>query len=347
MNQITFPRKSYFGDTVEKPELEEWFLYGNSKILNVKKNHYNLVKEIGKRLKKTRSAKTKDEKRILNFIYKNLDKILIYTPVKLEKLTKIKNEYFSNVFINSKGKKKYTKFHDKLLKAFNYNSYRDNKLRDLACFLNVKSCPYCNMSYTLFAENGKTYSQMETKFQFDHFYGKEEYPFLSMSLYNLIPSCAICNQKKSTKHLSLNFHPYFNGINKQFHFKVENPLPLIFGATKDKINIDLELENRAKVNKKELEDYDKLFDIKLRYSRHRDVVQEVFDKAYSEMYYGDSRFFEFLDDKFKKEYLYRIIYGTYMDENEIEKRPMSKFIQDIRKQAIDKICYDYTNGWCY
>lgn len=329
MNQITFPRKSYFGDTVEKPELEEWFLYGNSKILNVE-NNYNLVKEIGKRLKKTRSAKTKDEKRILNFIYKNLGKILIYTPVKLEKLTKIKNEYFSNIFINSKGKKKYTKFHDKLLDAFNYESYRKNKLRDLACILNIKSCPYCNMSYTLFAEDGPNYNNMDTIFQFDHFYGKIKYPFLSMSLYNLIPSCAVCNQKKSATPLSLNFHPYQKGINKQFHFKVENPLPLIFGAKKDKINIDLELEKKAEANKTELEDYDKLFDIKLRYSRHRDIVQEVFAKAYSERYYT-SPFFYFLDPKYRQ----RLTYGVYMDENEIEKRPMSKFIQDIRKQAIN------------
>lgn len=326
MNQITFPRKSYFGDTVEKPELEEWFLYGTSKTLKGKKN-YNLVDEIGKRLKTISSANNEVEKRLLDFISRNLAFILVCSPEVLGKLIGKKR-------FNISGNDKFLK---DLLQAFNYDSYRDNKLRDLACFLNVKSCPYCNMSYTLFAENGKSYSQMATKFQFDHFYGKEKYPFFSMSLYNLIPSCAICNQKKSIKHLSLNFHPYSNGINKQFHFKVENPLPLIFGAKKDKINIDLELENKAEANKTELEDYDKLFDIKLRYSRHRDVVQEVFDKAYLEMYYGDSRFFEFLDDK---EYLYRIIYGTYMDENEIEKRPMSKFIQDIRKQAIDKIYND-------
>lgn len=329
MNQITFPRKSYFGDTVEKPELEEWFLYGKSKSLKGKKE-YNLVDEIGKRLKTISSANNEVEKRLLDFISRNLAYILVCSPEVLGKLIGKKR-------FNISGNDKFLK---DLLQAFDYDSYRDNKLRDLACFLDVKSCPYCNMSYTLFAEDGKDYKKMASIFQFDHFYGEKKYPFLSMSLYNLIPSCAICNQKKSDNPLSLNFHPYFNGINKQFHFKVENPLPLIFGAKKDKINIDLELENKAEANKTELEDYDKLFDIKLRYSRHRDVVQEVFDKAYLEMYYGDSRFFEFLDDKFKKEYLYRIIYGTYMDENEIEKRPMSKFIQDIRKQAIGKIYND-------
>ena len=342
MNQITFPRKSYFGDTVEKTELEEWFLYGKSKSLKGKKE-YNLVNEIGDKLNNITSANAVGEKKLLKFVTNKLSFILVCPPEKLERLTKLVDKYYPNLFIkNIKGKEEYTKFHKDLFNAFNYESYRENKLRDLACFLNIKSCPYCNISYTLFAENGPNYNNMGNLFQFDHFYGKKEYPFLSMSLYNLIPSCAVCNQKKSATPLSLNFHPYLKGINKQFHFKVENPLPLIFGAKKDKINIDLELENKAEANKTELEDYDKLFDIKLRYSRHRDIVQEVFAKAYLERYYT-SPFFKFLDPEYRQ----RLIYGVYMDENEIEKRPMSKFVQDIRKQAIAKIYYDYLNGWCF
>lgn len=336
MNQITFPRTSYDGIIVEKSEIEEWFLYGASKTLKGKKN-YNLVDEIGKRLKTISSANNEVEKRLLDFVSMNLDFILVCSP-------EVHRKWIGKKRFNISGNDKFLK---DLLQAFNYDFYRDNKLRDLACFLDVKSCPYCNMSYTLFAEDGKDYKKMASIFQFDHFYGEKKYPFLSMSLYNLIPSCAICNQKKSDNPLSLNFHPYFNGINKHFYFKVNDTLSLLLGAKKDKVNVGIELENNTITTQGELYYYDSMFDISLRYSRHKDIVQEVFDKAYLETYYGDSSFFNFLDDRFKKEYLYRLIYGVYMDENEIEKRPMSKFVQDIRRQAIDKIYYDYSNGWCF
>jgi hypothetical protein len=184
------------------------------------------------------------------------------------------------------------------------------------------------MSYTLFAEDGK---QKLAKLQFDHFFDKSEYPFLSMSLYNLIPSCAVCNQGKSTGHLSLNYHPYESAISDQFHFRVVNPLELFVGAKIDKIEIDL-VEDSSSRN--ELKEYDDMFHIKSLYQRHRDVAQEVFDKAYQEKYYIFNPF-SFL--KKGKNYRLRLEYGTYMDESDIEKRPLSKFIQDIRKQALGDI----------
>lgn len=58
--------------------------------------------------------------------------------------------------------------------------------------LGVKVCPYCNRMYTttLFGEN-------RIRPDFDHFYPQSKYPYLSVSLFNLIPSCSMCNRKKS------------------------------------------------------------------------------------------------------------------------------------------------------
>lgn len=60
--------------------------------------------------------------------------------------------------------------------------------------LGVKVCPYCNRIYTttLFGEHG-------IRPDFDHFYPQSKYPYLAVSLFNLIPSCSICNKKKSDK----------------------------------------------------------------------------------------------------------------------------------------------------
>lgn len=58
--------------------------------------------------------------------------------------------------------------------------------------LNIDVCPYCNRQYifTIRKGNGRP--------QIDHFYPQEEYPYLSCSLYNFIPSCAQCNHQKSS-----------------------------------------------------------------------------------------------------------------------------------------------------
>lgn len=60
--------------------------------------------------------------------------------------------------------------------------------------LGVKVCPYCNRMYTttLFGEE-------KIRPDFDHFYPKSKYPYLAVSLFNLIPSCSMCNKKKDDK----------------------------------------------------------------------------------------------------------------------------------------------------
>lgn len=60
--------------------------------------------------------------------------------------------------------------------------------------LGVKVCPYCNRMYTttLFGED-------KIRPDFDHFYPESKYPYLAVSLFNLIPSCSMCNKRKSDK----------------------------------------------------------------------------------------------------------------------------------------------------
>lgn len=60
--------------------------------------------------------------------------------------------------------------------------------------LGVKVCPYCNRMYTttLFGEE-------KIRPDFDHFYPKSKYPYLAVSLFNLIPSCSMCNKRKGDK----------------------------------------------------------------------------------------------------------------------------------------------------
>lgn len=308
MNQITFPRISYDGSRITQKQLEKWFCDP-------------IENEILERLKTIISAKSKIEQRLLRWLKTNLHYVLVASPIQLQKMAKISDAFIcANLSVS---------FKNDLKKAFHYDQYRKGILVELAEKLNVKSCPYCNMQYTLFAEKGNRKSDKIAKMQFDHFYNKEDYPFFSMSLYNLIPSCGICNQGKSRGNVSLKFHPYYSNIYKQFRFEIENPLKLYLGAKKDKVNIRLIPENATA---DEVKAYQNMFNIKTLYSRHRDIAQEAFDKAYEDAYYSQSSSFQFLEQN-DIEYLQRLAIGVYPNETEIEKRPMSKFILDMRKQA--------------
>lgn len=55
----------------------------------------------------------------------------------------------------------------------------------------VRVCPYCNRMYTT-----TLYGKKRVRPDFDHFYPQSRYPYLAVSLFNLIPSCNICNKAK-------------------------------------------------------------------------------------------------------------------------------------------------------
>lgn len=249
--------------------------------------------------------------------------------------TQLKNwaVYFdSNYSCRFKIKNKETNLCKALLAAFGFSKHREGVLVEVAKQLNVKTCPYCNMHYTLYANEQRVRSVRKlARFQFDHFFDKSKYPMLSMSFYNLIPSCGVCNQGKSAGKLSLDYHPYYSDIHKSFHFELRDPLgPYTAARVNDEVEIELVPETG--VNTKEFKAYEKMFHLKALYSRHGDVVQEVYDKAYEAPYYLNPANFSFLGTR-TSEYLKRLWLGNYPATVDIEKRPMSKFMQDLWAQA--------------
>lgn len=320
MNQIIFPRTSYDGTELKQDDLEKWY-------------YSDIESEILTRLNAIDTSPFGFfECRTLSWIKCSLHCILFASPQWQQRVAIMVDKFAAGIFRYKAANNRWeqTDFGKEIYAAFNYEGYRKNKLILLAEKINIKTCPYCNMHYTLFAENGVHYVDKLTKFQYDHFFDKSEYPFLSMSLYNLIPSCAVCNQGKSTGHLPLKFHPYVSSINEQFHFEVNDPSALYSGAKKDRIEINM-IPDLA--TQDELKEFDDICHLHTLYRRHGDIAQEVFDKAYEEPYYLDTSSFSFLSGA-AADYMSRLTYAAYMDEDGIEKRPMSKYIQDLRKQAL-------------
>lgn len=132
----------------------------------------------------------------------------------------------SNFVMIRKGKdqiKQQSKLYNQLLKIFNYKGFRDSQewgAYKLAEALKIVVCPYCDRQYvhTFYDE------QFKMRAPLDHFYDKGTYPFLSISFYNLIPSCYFCNSiLKHIKKFSINthLHPYLNGFEEDISFKVK------------------------------------------------------------------------------------------------------------------------------
>lgn len=60
--------------------------------------------------------------------------------------------------------------------------------------VDIEICPYCGRSYIYYADH-PTRSNPNTmvKPEIDHFLPKDQYPYLAVNYYNLIPSCMGCN----------------------------------------------------------------------------------------------------------------------------------------------------------
>jgi hypothetical protein len=101
-----------------------------------------------------------------------------------------------------------------LHEVFDYKSWRTSKKsRKLLDILGIEVCPYCNLLEVFVYQDAGRHLAIVS---YDHFYDKATYPYLCLSLYNLIPSCSVCNE--NFKHglaftIDSHLHPYLDCYN--------------------------------------------------------------------------------------------------------------------------------------
>lgn len=123
----------------------------------------------------------------------------------------------------TKDEKKIKKRTDLIIEALGYNDF-DNRNKTtwgaykLCEHLKVNICPYCNCQYTFTVRDEDLDCIIRP--EMDHFYPKSIYPFLSINLYNLIPSCHICNHKKGDKDNPI-IYPYDGAFGKDIVFRAK------------------------------------------------------------------------------------------------------------------------------
>lgn len=263
----------------------------------------------------------------INKIIKEYDTLNKLKPNEIEnkkiEFDKILTEKNLKVKING------IQFYKKIVEAMRYEDLRKKDFIPYLKDLKIKSCVYCNAQLTIVTEKNKTTKKVHVRLELDHYYPKSKFPFLCTSFYNLYPVCSSCNKIKSYNDDTTEFVLYTEENNDLdiYKFRINQASVLTYLDTRDFNSLEFEFKSFYSSNK-----HNKTFDIQGIYETQKDIIEELVHKkeAYTKLYkeglvkeYGSL----FTD----KAIINRLLIGNYVKPEEIHKRPMSKFIQDIAK----------------
>lgn len=266
---------------------------------------------------------------------------------KLEKLIMLKKEDFKsydslfpeidlsilNWFKPSNQRGDYKgSFYINIVKAMNYENVRDMEYANAIKKLGIQTCIYCNAEYMpIVKKYGHTY---RCRFEADHFFPKDKYPFLCISFYNLLPSCAFCNRGKSDNDAV--FYLYTDDPNDlvPFSFKLDDKSIIEYMCSLDYEKLKIDFTNSRNGDEKLLENHEEKFHISQIYQSFKDEAEEILWKAKTINLSYAANLKKSFNSVFRSlgEKEIRYLYGFYDKEEDIHKRPLTKMKQDIAKQ---------------
>lgn len=260
---------------------------------------------------------------LLTIFDKDLEQIITSSPYQIRELIKIAPEDFTKRIAQLKDL---------------YEVFRNKWAVEFMEDLGIKVCPFCNREY-IFKFEDKINEEARIIASLDHYYDKDTYPFLSVSIFNLIPCCHICNSKfKHTKNFynQKHLHPYEDSFNEkamffQFFNDVDSKNKKFSLLSKERISLTLKPLNDKDIATQNTID---TFRLQTLYQEHKDIVLELIQKR--EIYpdsYIDDLFHQYEGTLFKnREDVLRHITGGYIEDKDINKRPLSKLIKDISEE---------------
>lgn len=216
-----------------------------------------------------------------------------------------------------------------IIKALNYKEIRNEIYPRIARFLELKTCVYCNANFTISAEKNLGF------FELDHWKPKTLYPYLSTSFFNLQPCCSPCNRRKSDddeEYFCLwTDNPYAS--TDIFNVNLTRKSIIIYRMTHNRNDLIPEFYIKKQKYTKMLAVMQQRLHIEERYKEHLDVAEEIIwrsmvynlsmkkalRKSFSKISTSDSEF-------------HRFILGTYNDLDDVHKRPLTIFRQNIAKR---------------
>lgn len=182
---------------------------------------------------------------------------------------------------------------NKMLKFFiRYDMLTDKQRHIILNTLNVSVCPYCNRQYITSYEpsdDKKDNIDVLATADLDHFYPKAKFQLFSLSLYNFVPACQICNSRMKLDRPIEILYPYAECFGDEVKFEVipvdkENEgkvlFDLLYGRNDTlkpeqyKININID-GIRDQTKKKYVKGSIEMFQLKNVYQSHKEYAAEI------------------------------------------------------------------------
>lgn len=222
-------------------------------------------------------------------------------------------------------------FNDNFIsEIINYDFISVNVRHELLFNLSIEVCPYCNRNYiSKYKKNGLPKSTADL----DHFYPKSIFALFSLSLYNFVPACQICNSRfKLAKGIKI-VNPFSEDSNHRkyrFEYQIDKEQkadPNIFYNESLNFNLSIVCEDVEYQNNVDL------FHLTDLYNSHKAYVSEI---LYKKEAYNDS-YKELFNNLFNENMqlneseINMFLYGISMDEKDFFKKPLSKLTYDIVK----------------
>lgn len=185
-------------------------------------------------------------------------------------------------------------------------------------FENINVCPYCNRNFInpIYKDHSLGGDNKNQSPDIEHFFPKSIYPFLSLSISNLLPSCAFCNKIKSDVDT--------------FRENCLSPYEIKDSDFRFDFSLDTNQVKKVKLISKTDSKNSSILHLESLYN-------EVHSKYINDIFADVLKYPKTYKDSLKKEFKltesdYKKVFRNYHDEKDFSKQPLSKMTKDLYNQ---------------
>lgn len=221
--------------------------------------------------------------------------------------------------------------------CFRYDTWAKRQVAyKIVDILHLKVCPYCDRQYITGIK------EHHIRPQFDHYFPKSIYPYLALTLWNLVPCCSNCNTAKSDMDTVKNpiLYPYEEEFGERIVFKRVMNENANFTQFVRGLSNDFQIKACDKENQMPLavSNQVKQLHIEALYNEHMEDVNRIIKNQYIN---PESRIEE-LYQKYRgilfesKEEIQQVIYMADLRKEMWGDTPLTKLKRDIYNEELKK-----------
>lgn len=203
-----------------------------------------------------------------------------------------------------------------------YNILYKSGMRDeIMISTGIEICPYCGRQFI-------TRLNDRSSADLDHFYPKTYFPMLSLSLYNFIPSCQICNSRFKNQRIKKILYPFDDGYEGNAEFRIKFISPI----TDLNPTVEIQIENISKDKHFETNEDIKLFHIDELYQNHNRLISNLLARK---RIYDNPSFKENIKNlvphEMTEDEMNNLLFGYSFNSDYDKEKLLGKLVNDICK----------------